>query len=424
MERKELSSGVHLTYFKADKFKRCRVALHFIWPAERQSATAQALLPFLMERGHALCPDFTQLSKQLAKLYGGALSVDISSFGANKILSIAVSGIRDIYALDNEKLSEEYAKTALNVAFNPHFTSGVFDENNVTIEKEQLKELLQSEINDKRSYCVRQARRKFYGNAPEGIEKNGYLEEVSKLTAEQVTRAWQDMIRTANIEIMVLGANATDVENSVIKALEKVQRAPKQIAPPNAMPKCDAVHYEEAVNTVQGKLCLIYTMQKSLSGYDAIVLRVASALLGGTATSRLFVNVREKRSLCYYCAAYSDARNGTLFIDSGIDHDKANDAKHAIIQEFESLCNGPVTQKELEDTKRYICDRLKSMEDLLDGVEGWYFSQILRQENMTPEEMIEKINMVTQKQVTDVLSEFSLSTSYLITSAGEGQENE
>ncbi len=421
MERKKLASGVHLTNFKADKFKRCRVALHLIWPSERQTATAQALLPFLMERGHALCPDFTQLSKELAKLYGASLSVDISTFGANKILSIAVSGIKDIYALENEKLSEQYAQTALNVAFNPHFVNGQFDENNVAIEKEQLKELLQSEINDKRAYCVRQARRKFYGNAPEGIERNGYLEEVDSLTPQIVTQAWIDVIKSANIEVIVLGANANDVENSVIKALEKIDRNVKEVAPANAMQKCETQNYEEPVNTVQGKLCLIYTMQKSISGYDAIVLRIACALLGGTATSRLFVNVREKRSLCYYCAAYADARNGTLFIDSGIDHDKAKDAKSAIIEEFESLCKGPVTQKELDDTKRYVCDRLKSMEDLLDGVEGWYFSQILRQENMTPEEMIQKIMQVTAQQVTDILSEFSLSTSYLIT---KGEENE
>ncbi len=419
INRTELADGVFLSQFPAEKFKRCRVVAHFIWPSVRENATAEALLPLLMERGYAACPDMTQLSKKLAGLYGAALSVNLSVVGANRVLSVAVSGIKDAYALENENLSAEYAEIALSVAFAPHFENNMFVAENVEIEKEQLRQMLLSEINDKRSYCIRQARRKFYGNAPEGIERSGYLEEVDALTPESVTNAWKNITQNAQLEIMVLGADSEQTKNSVQNFLSQINRSPVQMAPPCAMPRQDVQEHVENMDTVQGKLCMLFTMQEPSMGYGFTVLRVAAALFGGTATSRLFMNVREKLSLCYYCAAYSDARNGVLCIDSGVDHDKAQEAKSAILKEFKEVCEGEITQKELDDTKRYLIERFSSMEDLLDGVEGWHFSQILKGEDKTIKEMISEIERVTKDEVQSALKQFTLSTVYLLAKEGE-----
>ncbi len=414
MNRVKLANGVFLTQFEAEKFKRCRVVLHFIWPSKRESATKEAMLPLLMERGYADCPDMTELSKKLANLYGAALSVNLSVVGANRILSVAVSGIKDKYALENEHLSAEYAKIALNVAFKPHLVNGCFDEKNVQIEKEQLRQMLESEINDKRSYCVRQARRKFYADAKEGIERNGYIEDIESLTSENITKAWKDIIENAQMEIMVLGASSKDVENNVINYVESVKRKPTQIIEPNAMPRVTTSEHIEKMDTVQGKLCMLFTMAEPAIGAEFTILRVAVALFGGTATSRLFTNVREKLSLCYYCAAYSDARNGVLCIDSGIDHDKAQAAKQAILKEFDDICNLEITEKELNDTKRYLIERFSSMEDMLDGVEGWHFAQIIKGEEKTIKQMITEIENTTIQQVQQMLKRFTLSTVYLL----------
>ncbi len=414
MNRIKLTDGVFLSQFPADKFKRCRVVLHFIWPSVRENATAEALLPLLMERGYEDCPDMTQLSKKMAGLYGAALSVNLSVVGANRVLSVAVSGIKDEYALEKEELSTEYAKIALGVAFTPHLENGVFSAENVEIEKEQLRQILLSEINDKRSYCIRQARRKFYGNAPEGIERSGYLEEVEDITPQRITQAWQNIIENSRMEIMVLGAQSEQTQKSLMESLANIKRSPLQMAKPCAMERQETQHHVEKMDTVQGKLCMLFTMAEPATGYNFTVLRVAAALFGGTATSRLFVNVREKLSLCYYCAAYSDARNGVLCIDSGVDHDKAKQAQSAILKEFEDVCTGEITQKELDDTKRYLKERFNSMEDLLDGVEGWHFSQILKDEDKTIKELISEIDSVTKKQVQSALKMFTLSTVYLL----------
>ena len=76
MRRSQIAPGVHLSYDAAQKFNRCRISIHFAFPARRETATAHALLPLVMERGYADCPDMTQMTKKLARLYGADLTVD------------------------------------------------------------------------------------------------------------------------------------------------------------------------------------------------------------------------------------------------------------------------------------------------------------------------------------------------------------
>ena len=120
----------------------------------REWATAEALLPLVLERGYQGCPDMTELSKKLARLYGAALSVDGTMSGQSRVLTVSLAGIRDAFALAGEPLSREYADIACGTAFEPYRGDGVLDAEAVAIEKEQLRELLEGEINEKRSYCT------------------------------------------------------------------------------------------------------------------------------------------------------------------------------------------------------------------------------------------------------------------------------
>ena len=149
MRRTEIAPGVHLSWNPAQKFNRCRISIHFAFPARRETATAHALLPLLMERGYADCPDMTQMTKKLARLYGADLTVDARPLGANHNLCVSVTGIKDRFALEGEALTREYAALALGTAFHPYFVDGVFDPEAVAIEKQMLKKALEDEINEK-----------------------------------------------------------------------------------------------------------------------------------------------------------------------------------------------------------------------------------------------------------------------------------
>lgn len=420
MQRDLIAPGVYLNTLPAEKFNRCRLSIHFRFPASREKATDHALLPLVLERGYAACPDMTALSRKLAKLYGAALTVETSMQGANRVLSISVTGIQDRYALEGEALSAEYAAIAFGVAFEPYFENGLFSEEAVRIEKVTLARQLESEINDKRLYCVRQARRKFYGDCPAGIERDGYLSDLPAVTPGTLTAAYWDMLSAAQIDVMCLGADEDAVRAALAEKLAGVRRAPAALPGNLFLPQQPAQHFEERMDLVQAKLCMLFTWNAPAAPAELNAFRLAMCLYGGGATSRLFLNVREKQSLCYYCASRFASATACMMVDSGVEPGNAAQAEQAILKELAELVSGPIQPEELEDARRSLLSGMASVGDSLAGLENWYYNEILRGAAVhDPDEAAAELAAVTEAQVRRLLAGFTHSVSYLVT-AKEG----
>lgn len=229
MERKKLAPGVFITILDAEKFNRCRITIHLRYPALRRSTTDAAVLPLVLERGYAGCPDMTELSRKLARLYGADLGVDQSSAGIDRVLTVDICGIKDRFALDGENLTREYADIAFGTIFEPYLIDGVFDPEAVRIEKESLARRLDAEFNNKRLYCVRQARRKFYGDSPAGIELGGYKSDLPNVTPQTLKAEYDRILSLASIDVMVQGADPALVEELLLQKLAGAARSPSAL---------------------------------------------------------------------------------------------------------------------------------------------------------------------------------------------------
>lgn len=416
MKRENLAPGVFLNTLDAQKFNRCRITIRFQYPACRETATASAVLPLVLERCCADYPDMTLLSRRLAKLYGADLSVDSSTNGANRVLTVSVTGIKDEFALEGEDLTAEYADLVFGVAFRPYLVNGRFDEEALAIERGKLRQQLQAEVNDKRLYCVRQARRRFFGDSLAGVERDGYLEEVDGVTPQLLTQVYEEMLCRASIEVTAIGAKDETVRRLLLAALEGRKRDWQAPLPGLFMPRRQPDHQVETMDMVQAKLCLLFTAGRCTGAQEIAASRLAMALYGGSVTSRLFLNVREKQSLCYYCSSSYTSVTGCMMVDSGVEPANARKAEAAILKELAQLCDGPITDEEMEDCRRGLLSSLESVEDSLSGLEGWYFAEIARGGPVsTPAQARAALEQVTKEQVRQVLRQFTLSVSYLLT---------
>lgn len=416
MKRENLAPGVFLNTLDAQKFNRCRITIRFQYPACRETATASAVLPLVLERCCADYPDMTLLSRRLAKLYGADLSVDNSTNGANRVLTVSVTGIKDEFALEGEDLTAEYADLVFGVAFRPYLVNGRFDEEALAIERGKLRQQLQAEVNDKRLYCVRQARRCFFGDSLAGVERDGYLEEVDGVTPQLLTQVYEEMLCRASIEVTAIGAKDETVRRLLLAALEGRKRDWQAPLPGLFMPRQQPDHQVETMDMVQAKLCLLFTAGRCTGAQEIAASRLAMALYGGSVTSRLFLNVREKQSLCYYCSSSYTSVTGCMMVDSGVEPANARKAEAAILKELAQLCDGPITDEEMEDCRRGLLSSLESVEDSLSGLEGWYFVEIARGGPVsTPAQARAALEQVTKEQVRQVLRQFTLSVSYLLT---------
>lgn len=422
MKRENISPGVYMTRLDASKFNRQRITLHFQFPNDRATATVAAVLPLVLERGWAECPDMTELSRQLARLYGADLAVDTTLNGGNRIITVDITGIKNEFALNGENLSEEYARLVFGMAFQPYLVEDVFDPEAVEIEKQKLALRLETEINDKRLYCIRQARRNFFAGSPAAIERDGYLEEVPSVTAQSLKAMYDTMIATATIDVMVQGADVDLVRRMLLARLAGVKRSPAQLVPFLAMPRQETEHRQETFDMVQAKLCMMFTCGTPMTAKDLNAARLAMSLFGGGVSSRLFLNVREKQSLCYYCASTCSTMTGSMIVDSGIEPANTAKAEAAILKEWEDLKYGEITDEELEDCRRSVLSGLQAVEDSLAGEENWYYMEICRGEELySPAQSREELLMVTKEDVRNILKNYTYSLGYLLTTKEAAQ---
>ena len=408
MERKQLAPGVFITSMSAAKFNRCRITLHLRFPAKRETATDAAVLALVLERGYAACPDMTALSRRLAELYGADLGVDLSSAGPDRVLSADICGIKDTYALAGENLTDAYADIVFGTIFDPYLVDGIFDPEAVRIETET------------------QARRKFFGDSPAGIELGGYPGELVNVTPASLKAEYDRILSTASIDVMVQGVDEARVADLLLRKLESIRRDPQPFALPMAMPRTPLRHFKEEVpGLTQAKLCMLFTTGGESDPPSVSILRVAMSVLGGSATSRLFRNVREKQSLCYYCGSAAQRSTGVMMIDSGVEPGKEQQAEAAILAELEGLKNGPITQEEMDDCRRGLLSSMDALSDSLAALEGWYYGQITRGEPLYPPEYGKVLTgAVTLDEVRQALQSYSYSVCYDVTAkpgtAGKG----
>lgn len=416
MKRFEIAPGAFLATVPGDKFKRCKIAIHLVVPGKRANATALALLPHVLDRRCAAVPNATQLSRLLYALYGADLASDSYTAGPNRVISLGISGLKSEFALAGEDLAAQYLDLACNLLFHPVLEAGAFAATDVGIEKTKQAEYLQSEMNDKRGYCLRQARRKLYKDSPLGIESSGYLEDIDATTPETLHGAWQALLREAQIEVLVCGMSGDAAAERVARELEGLPRMPLPLADAPPLPLPDALeHFTEPLPTTQGKLCIITTSAQRDNARGETVMRLASALYGGLPTSRLFMNVREKQSLCYYCSASYGYFSGTLMIDSGVDHKNAARAAEAILKELKDMQQAPVTAKELANAKRYMRSMLSSAKDSPDALMNLAFSEWLMHTDRTLDDMMTACESVTAEEIQDALARYQPSVQYVIT---------
>ncbi|MBR4036335.1 MAG: insulinase family protein [Oscillospiraceae bacterium] len=414
MKRELIAPNTHLTVLKNEKFKRNRISINFIMPNSREKATMYALLPGILERAYEDYPDMQTFSRKLNRMYAAQLSVGNAVIGSNRCLRFTVQGIKNEYCINGEDLLAELCDVLLGVIFRPCLEDGAFVSDWLEVEKFKLREDIEGEINDKRGYCVKNARRKFFGDDINGVERMGYLDEIEGITPHQLYDCYKEMLSQAVVEIFITANNPDSAIEKLTFAFAD-RNTDTKILPVKAVPVKEVEFFSESMDTTQGKVCLLYTTERLLTEDERYHMLVASALYGGTASSRLFKNVREKQSLCYYCAAGFNGFTSSMSVDSGVEHHNTQRTIDAVQAELKNMIEGEITEEEINQTKLIIINSLKANYDGLHGLEAWYLNEAIRGTAFTPEMVMEKVEAVTADDIRNVLKLLNLNVVYTLT---------
>lgn len=414
--RVEISDAVAFSSIKENRFKTMRISVTAFLPLSKQTAAQNALMSLVMTRSCDKYPDFTLLSKKLSYLYGASLSSGFHKMGDVQALTFSISGIDDRYALDDEVISKELSNLLCDVVFNPFVKDNAFDAAECEQERRQLIDMIDSEFNEKRIYANQKALSIMCADEAYGVRRYGDKESVSALTAADLYTAWTWMLSNARFEIIFVGeCDSTNALEVFKERFSKINRTPVTLKTDVKL-SADNVKYEnEDMELSQSKMILGFRTAVAEPDDDTMATRLMCAVLGGTAHSKLFCNVREKLSLCYYCSSSYIRSKGIMLIESGVESDNIEKAKEAILGEIKAMQDGNITDEEIKAAKMSMANSFNSACDTVSGIDSYYLSQMLDATVYTPQEAVDRINSITKEDVIRCANKLSLDTVFTLT---------
>ena len=414
----DIKNGIKLHTIKTEKFKTNLIAVMLTTKLDRKNITKNALIPAVLRRGTKFMQTQEEINKKMEDMYGASFDCGLDKTGDNQILKFYMETVNNEFLpQDAENMIKSSIEKIFEIIFNPYLENGVFKKEYVEQEKENIKQIIDGKIDSKARYALDRCIEEMYKNEPFGLYKFGYVEDLKDINEKNLYEYHLELIKTCKIDIYISGIVDENIHN-IIKQnenIEKLQERKPDFKEFELTKKEneEAKEIQESMEITQGKL--IIGLDVNILDKDArYKIMIYNSLLGGSANSKLFQNVREKASLAYTASSSYYRFKNNIFINCGIDISNYQKALEIIKKQIEDMKNGDFTDEEIENAKNGIIASIKTIDDEQDTEITYYFGQQLSGTKTSLEEYIENIQKVNKADVLEVAKQISINTIYFL----------
>jgi predicted Zn-dependent peptidase len=388
---------------QSEKFKSGAMAVLFLTPLNAKTAALNALVPSVLLRGTANYPDMEAVANRLSELYGATAFPYVGSQIETQFTGVWSSCPDDRYIAGSDKPLEpllDFVDELLNKA--------VLSDEYILSEKQNLVDNIKAQMNNKGSYAGIRLGQEMFGDEPFAVIATGSLETAEAITPDALRAHFEQLKQTARREIVYVGASSykfTKIADR-LNANGSVPLAPvaKHIAPAKVK------EVTEQLDVTQGRLGLGFTLDGESNSRAA--LSVFNAVFGGTPSSKLFMNVREKLSLCYSVNTAVNKPKGIMLSNAGIDFVKRDDAQGEILRQLDAVKRGEFTAAELTDAKLWLIKSLQGIDDNASSMVWFEFERVIVPGTKSVAEQIADLQAVTAEDVYKAAQSVQLDTVY------------
>lgn len=416
----KIGEGIDFITIAEPKFKTNTIEMIFMMPAGKEYNSAYALLQALLTSTSGEYPTINAMSRKLSSMYGASLKGGSGKYGDMMQITFSICTIANRYALGQEDLLAEAADLLLGCIFAPHAENGAFSERDFRIEKQDLLDAIEAEINDKRSYAVTRATAAAFEGEPYAYPTDGTKEDVEQLTPASIYEVYRKMLEEAVIRIYHVGPeHAPEIGERLKAAFAETPRRPVPLTFRSPSPCHEEVQrITEPMPVNQSKLVMV------LKG-DApkkYAMNLMNVMFGSSPFSMLFMNVREKLSLCYYCSSRMAGVKKSLLVSSGVELENAEKTSSAILEQLEAIKNGDFSDDMLEDARRSLINSLHGAGDTPMSCILWSHYRYCDEDHDGIPEMNEAYQKLTRQDVIDAANALRLDTIYLMQQEGANEQ--
>ena len=353
-------------------------------------------------------------------MYGASFDCGIEKTGDNHIIKFYLEALNEEFLPEKEELTQKCINILLDIVTNPFVENNGFKQEYVDGEKENLKQIINGKIDNKARYSLDRCVEEIFKGEPYGLYKYGYVEDLEKITPQNLYEYYKDLIKNCKIDIYYSGIFDNDNTEKIIE--KRLQE--NNIEPRNAKyvinnemtekkQKSETKTVEESMDVTQGKLVLGLQIDDNNKN-SRFAASVYNAILGGGANSKLFQNVREKNSLAYTASSSYIRTKNVILVHCGIDIDKYEKALETIKEQIEDMKKGNFTDKDIEDAKKLIISSVKSISAEQDTEITYDYGQELSNEHTTIKDYQQNIEQVKRKQIVDIANKININTIYFL----------
>ena len=417
--RTEIRPGVWLTHLREDKFKTACFSVSLLSQLNRETASMNALIPFVLRRGTSAFPDMEALSARMEELYGTVIEPIIRRIGEIQCCGFYASFPEDDFLPRGEGVLKDTLELTLDLLLSPVTRGGLLLPSYVDSEREKLLDLISARMNNKRSYAVLRCIEEMCCCEDFAVSRYGDEESCRSINYRKLSRHYRTLLQTSPIELFYCGrASLRDVKALLRDHLATLPRGEidTEIGTEIRMNALEAEPRStvEEMDVAQANLVIGWRLGECMEDPDFAALYVFNDLFGGSPSSKLFLNVREKLSLCYYASSIIDIRKGLLLVSSGIQLSNLDAAKAEIFAQLDAVCRGDFSEDDLRTAKAGVISDLRSIPDSQGALESFYLSQAVAGADYSPTDLAELVNEVTAEQVTAIAKSVECDQIYLL----------
>lgn len=415
----ELKRGIKIHTVNTDKFKTNLMSVFLTTKLERENVTKNAVISSVLRRGSKSMPSQEEISKKMEEMYGASFDCGLDKTGDNQVLKFYIETVNDNFLpKDNENILKTALESLLEIVFNPYIENSSFNKKYVEQEKNNIKHYIEGKIDNKSSYAIERCVEEMYKNEPFGLYKFGYIEDLEKMDEKNLYEYYQKLISTCKIDIFVSGI-IDEKTIDLIKENENIQKLQEREANyvvPNILDKELASEENiltESMEVTQGKLVLGLDLKLNNSNERYYAL-LYNSILGGSANSKMFQNVREKAHLAYVASSSYLRYKSNIFINCGIEIGNYEKALELIRIQINDMKEGNFTEEDIENAKTGIIASIKTIDDEQDTGISYYFGQELSEERVSMDEYIRNVQSVNKQNIVDIANKITINTIYFL----------
>ncbi len=413
MERKSLANGCNINLIDIKKFKTNFLCIDMLLPLEKHSASLASLLVFVLKHGSGKYPSIKALAKKSEELYGAQLDTAIRKKGDLQVLSFYIDYVNPIYIPGDSNMNEEAFSLIKDMIWNPYLLNGIFCEEYVEIEKQNLKDIINSRKNNKTSYAVKRCAELLTDNQPYSVFEYGSVDELDKISASELYDFYKTLLNKAVMEIFAIGDFKNFSPEKEFFGLFD-NRKPYKLSTISAISDSEFRTVKEYEKVEQAKLSMGFVYDAK--GISTVKLTLFLILFAASPNSMLFMNVREKMSLCYYCSAMIEKLKNIMVIYSGVLPEKIKIAEDEILNQLSVVAGGKFPENDFDTAKRYYINALNTIYDSSLSIEDFALNRLIQNSEFDIEKMKREINGCSVNEIAAIASSMKYTLNYSLLS--------